>query len=142
MSMLWRRWFAEILKLLGQVLQTHMIPCYACLAMKYTATALGVALKERRLALGLSWPKLAWKISQATGEHLDQSYIARIEEGGIQRPEKERLRLIAEIVGLSPDEAFRLADYHTEQDGWQSASSPCSGARPDGHSFFRTTLTR
>lgn len=62
-------------------------------------TALGVAIKARRIELGWTQEELAERIS-AGGEYVRQSEISRIENGRIALPRRERLERLAIALDL------------------------------------------
>jgi SOS-response transcriptional repressor LexA len=72
---------------------------------------LGKILTAARHRRGLSMTRTAWEVSNRLGHALDANYISRLERGNIKRPDKERLRIIAEVLDLDSSEVLRLADY-------------------------------
>lgn len=78
--------------------------------------SLGRLLRDSRKSRGLSQADLAWQVSRAIDQRLERSYIARLEDDVIARPNKDRLRAIAEELGLPVADVFRLADYNTESE--------------------------
>jgi transcriptional regulator with XRE-family HTH domain len=69
------------------------------------AKALGRFLKDRRTALGLSTRTLAGR------SDVDMATIVRLEQGAFAEPRTDKLRAVAEALGLSVAEVFAKADY-------------------------------
>jgi transcriptional regulator with XRE-family HTH domain len=82
-------------------------------------TALGDRIRERRNELGYTQEKVAELM------HATQSWYHKIEDGQIKRPSGQRLRTLADVLGLDFDDLSVLAGL---------ADRPTTGAK------FRATL--
>lgn len=69
------------------------------------AKALGKFLRDRRTVLGLSTRALAAR------SDVDMATIVRLEQGAFAEPRTDKLRAIAEALGLSVADVFAKADY-------------------------------
>jgi len=69
------------------------------------AKSLGKFLKEQRTALGLSTRALAAR------SEVDMATIVRLAQGAFAEPRTDKLRGIAEALGLSVADVFAKADY-------------------------------
>jgi transcriptional regulator with XRE-family HTH domain len=77
---------------------------------------LGQVIQEARLRQGMTQMALSFALSKLLDRPLNPNYISQIESGRNQRPDKERLRLLAQLLDLDSAELFRLADYAPEVD--------------------------
>lgn len=79
-------------------------------------TPLGALIASGREAMGLSRPALARQLLQRLNVVADQSWIARIENGSIARPDRPRLEALAAYLGLDMDLVLRRAGYLPESE--------------------------
>lgn len=68
-------------------------------------TALSDAIRQRRLALGLTQED----IESRSG--IDQSYLSQIERGRIRRPSRENLMVLADVLQFDYAFLLQIADY-------------------------------
>lgn len=66
---------------------------------------LGQVLKARRIECGLSTHRAA-QLAE-----MDQATIVRLEAGSITAPHPDKLKRIAEVLGVSGIDLFAMADY-------------------------------
>jgi transcriptional regulator with XRE-family HTH domain len=70
---------------------------------KNRAKSFGEALRERRLAKGFSLRKFAAEVG------VSPTYLSQVEQGNVQPPTADRVKRMAELLGVNPDEWIALA---------------------------------
>jgi transcriptional regulator with XRE-family HTH domain len=70
---------------------------------KQRMKSFGEALRERRLAKGLSLRKFAFEVG------VSPTYISLVEQGNVDPPTAKRVQRMAELLGEDPDEWIALA---------------------------------
>lgn len=78
-----------------------------------STTALGSMIQTARDASGKSRPDLSLELWDKYRIKADQSWIARIERGETDRPERDRLEALAELLGLDVPQVLAVAGYGT-----------------------------
>jgi transcriptional regulator with XRE-family HTH domain len=69
---------------------------------------LGKAVRERRLALGLTQPEFATRVRFEDGHSISATYLCLIEHG-LYKPRGHIIAEFARVLGVNPDVFFYLA---------------------------------
>lgn len=71
--------------------------------MESRSKEFGKVLREKRMAKGISLRKFAEKVG------VSAAYLSQVEQGNVLPPTADRVRRMAEMLGVNPDELIALA---------------------------------